>query len=80
MRERRDECEQRHSPRSRPGHRAIDGRTTRHTGHVTSLRVRTRIEDPFGWIETVAGGRKLRYVGLQRNRVWFLLTGAVYMT
>jgi hypothetical protein len=40
---------------------AIDGRTTRHAGHVTSLRIRKRIEEPFGWMKTVAGGRKLRY-------------------
>jgi hypothetical protein len=57
---------------------AIDGRTTRHPGHVTSLRIRKRIEEPFGWMKTVAGGRKLRYIGLQRNRAWFLMTGAVY--
>jgi len=23
-------------------------------------------------------GRKLRYIGLQRNRAWFLMTGAAY--
>jgi transposase len=57
---------------------AIDGRTTRHAGHVTSLRIRKRIEEPFGWMKTVAGGRKLRYIGLQRNWAWFLMTGAVY--
>ena len=57
---------------------AIDGRTTRHAGHVTSLRIRKRIEEPFGWMKTVAGGRKLRYIGLERNRAWFLMTGAVY--
>jgi transposase len=57
---------------------AIDGRTTRHAGHVTSLRIRKRIEEPFGWMKTIAGGRKLRYIGLQRNRAWFLMTGAVY--
>jgi transposase len=57
---------------------AIDARTTRHPGHVISLRIRKRIEEPFGWMKTVAGGRKLRYVGLQRNRAWFLMTGAVY--
>ena len=57
---------------------AIDGRTTRHAGHVTSLRIRKRIEEPFGWMKTVAGGRKLRYIGLQRNRAWFLMTGAAY--
>jgi transposase len=57
---------------------AIDGRTTRHAGHVTSLRIRKRIEEPFGWMKTVAGDRKLRYIGPQRNRAWFLMTGAVY--
>ena len=57
---------------------AIDGRTTRHPGHRTSQRTRPRIEEPFGWIKTIAGGRKLRYRGRQRNRAWFLLAGATY--
>jgi transposase len=56
----------------------IDGRTTRHPGHRVSQRTRPRIEEPFGWIKTIAGGRKLRYIGRQRNRAWFLMTGAVY--
>ena len=56
----------------------IDGRTTRHAGHVVSQRIRKRIEEPFGWMKTIAGGRKLRYIGRQRNRAWFLMTGAVY--
>jgi transposase len=56
----------------------IDGRTTRHEGHAISQRIRKRIEEPFGWIKTIAGGRKLRYIGRQRNRAWFLLTGSVY--
>jgi len=57
---------------------AIDRRTTRHPGHTTSQRIRQRIEEPFGWIKTIAGGRKLRYIGRQRNRAWFLMAGAVY--
>jgi hypothetical protein len=57
---------------------AIDARTTRHPGHVISQRIRKRIEEPFGWIKTVAGGCKLRYKGRQRNRAWFLIAGAVY--
>jgi transposase len=57
---------------------AIDGRTTRHPGHRTSQRTRPRIEEPFGWIKTIAGGHKLRYKGRQRNRAWFLLTTATY--
>jgi transposase len=56
----------------------IDGRTTRHAGHATSQRIRKRIEEPFGWIKTIGGGRKLRYKGQARNRAWFLMTGAVY--
>jgi transposase len=57
---------------------AIDGRTTRHGGHLVSQRIRKRIEEPFGWIKTIAGGRKLRYIGRQRNRAWFKLTAAIY--
>jgi len=57
---------------------AIDGRTTRHAGHAVSMRIRKRIEEPFGWIKTIAGGRKLRYRGRQRNRAWFRITAAVY--
>jgi len=56
----------------------IDRRTTRHETHAISQRIRKRIEEPFGWIKTIAGGRKLRYIGRQRNRAWFLLAGAVY--
>jgi transposase len=36
----------------------IDGRTTRHAGHQTSQRIRKRIEEPFAWMKTVAGGSK----------------------
>jgi transposase len=57
---------------------AIDGRTTRHLGHLVSQRIRKRVEEPFGWMKTVAGGRKLRYIGRRRNRAWFLMSGAVY--
>lgn len=57
---------------------AIDGRTTRHRGHATSMRIRKRIEEPFGWIKTIGGGRKLRYIGRERNRAWFKITTAVY--
>jgi transposase len=57
---------------------AIDGRTTRHGGHEVSLRIRKRIEEPFGWIKTIGGGRKLRYKGRSRNRAWFLMAGAVF--
>ena len=57
---------------------AIDGRTTRHRGHQVSMRIRKRIEEPFGWITTIGAGRKLHYIGRQRNRAWFKITAAVY--
>jgi transposase len=59
-------------------HSAIDARTTRHAGHTVSQRIRKRIEEPFGWAKTIAGGRQLRYRGRDRNRAWFKITTAVY--
>jgi hypothetical protein len=57
---------------------AIDGRTTRHAGHSVSQRIRKRVEEPFGWIKTIGGGHKLRYIGRQRNRAWFKMNAAIY--
>ena len=57
---------------------AIDRRTTRHIGYTISQQARKRVEEPFGWIKTIAGGRKLRYRGRQRNRAWFLTAAASY--
>jgi len=57
---------------------AIDGRTTRHPGYAVSMVKRKRIEEPFGWIKTVAGLRKTRH---RRRRLveWlFVLTAAAY--
>jgi hypothetical protein len=44
---------------------AIDGLTTRRHGRATSIRIRKRIEEPFGWIKTIAGDRQLRYRGAE---------------
>jgi len=66
------------APNTTRQHSTIDGRTTRHPGHAVSQRIRKRIEEPFGWIKTIAGGRKLRYIGKARNRAWFLMAGAIY--
>ena len=57
---------------------AIDGRTTRHAGYEVSQRKRKRVEEPFGWVKTVGAGRKLRYIGRDRNRAWFKMSTAVY--
>jgi hypothetical protein len=56
----------------------IDERVTRHAGYAVSQRVRKRVEEIFGWIKTIGGGRKLRYVGLARNQLWAALAGAAF--
>lgn len=57
---------------------AIDRRVTRHSGYAVSQRIRKRVEEPFGWLKTVAGGRKLRHKGRARNRAWYLFSAATY--
>lgn len=57
---------------------AIDRRTTRHAGYRESQRWRKRVEEVFGWVKTVGGGRKLRYIGVARNRTWAELTASAY--
>jgi len=56
----------------------VDGRTTHHSGYHVSQRIRKRIEEIFGWVKTVGGGRKLRYKGIDRNRLWWELTAVAY--
>jgi transposase len=56
----------------------LDKRTTRHAGYQLSQRVRKRVEEIFGWIKTVGGGRKLRYKGVERNQLWAEFTTAAY--
>ena len=56
----------------------LDRRTTRHPGYRLSQQVRKRVEEIFGWIKTVGGGRKLRYIGLARNQLWAEITVAAY--
>ena len=68
-----------HVARNDRGRRsAIDGRTTRHPGYGRSLRQRKLVEEVFGWLKTVGGGRKLRYIGQRRNRAWLELAAAAY--
>ena len=68
-----------HVSQNQSGRRsAIDGRTTSHGGYAVSQRLRKRVEEIFGWVKTVGGGRKLRYVGLARNRLWAGITAAGY--
>ena len=59
-------------------HSALDRRTSRHAGHAASQRVRKRVEEVFGWLKTVGGGRKLRYCGVARNGLWAEMALAAY--
>jgi len=56
----------------------IDGRTTRHAGYAVSQRIRKRIEEAFGWANTVAGLRKARHRGLPKVDWQFSLAMATY--
>jgi len=57
---------------------AIDERTTRHPGYTLSQRIRKRIEEPFGWIKTIAQLRKTRHRGTRRVGWLFTLAVAAY--
>ena len=63
---------------TRKKHSAIDERTTTFPGYKVSQKVRKRVEEIFGWMKTVGGGRKLRYLGLEKNRLWFTVTATAY--
>ena len=55
-------------------HSAIDGRTTRHSGYAVSLKVRKKIEEPFGWAKTVGGMAQTLHRGIEKVRARFTMT------
>jgi transposase len=57
---------------------AIDKRTTRHAGYQTSLKIRKRVEEIFGWIKTTGVLRKTRHRGLERVECTFTLAVTAY--
>ena len=57
---------------------AINGRTTRHAGYEVSQRKRKLIEEVWGWMKTVGGFRKTRFVGRLRTELAAYLVGAAY--
>ncbi|QIK37095.1 IS5 family transposase [Caldichromatium japonicum] len=59
-------------------HSAVDGRTKRHEGYKTSLKVRKRIEEAFGWIKTVGGLAKTKLIGQAKLTGQALLCFATY--
>jgi transposase len=56
----------------------LDARTTRRAGYVVSQRKRKRVEEIFGWMKTVGGLRRSRYVGIARTGLWAYFVGAAY--
>ncbi len=56
----------------------IDGRTSRSPAYAISQRVRKRVEEIFGWMKTVGGFRKTRYVGLGANQLAAYMIAAAY--
>ncbi len=57
---------------------AIDGRTTRHPGYTVSQQKRKRVEEIFGWLNTVALLRKVKLRGVRRVRWLFTFAAAAY--
>ncbi len=62
----------------KPRKTAIDKRTTRHPGYALSQRLRKRIEEPYGWVKTIAVLRKTRHRGVARVGWMFTLAMAAY--
>jgi transposase len=56
----------------------LDGRTTRHEGYRVSQRKRKRIEEIFGWLKTVAGFRKSRFIGIERTQLYAYFAASAY--
>jgi len=57
---------------------ALDGRTSRHRSYAASQRIRKRIEETFGWIKTIAGLRKTRFIGREKTDFAFTFAAAAY--
>ena len=56
----------------------LDKRTTASKGYETSLKIRKRVEEIFGWIKTVGGLRRTRYRGLERTQAWGYFVAGTY--
>jgi transposase len=61
--------------RSTPG---LDARTTRHDSYMVSQRKRRRVEEIFGWMKSIGGFRKTRFVGVAKTQLAGYLVGAAY--
>jgi transposase len=67
-----------HVAQYRNGRGVVDGRTTRHRGYRSSLRVRLRIEQIFGWLKTTGHLRKTRFKGKRRTQMFAYTAATAY--
>jgi transposase len=56
----------------------LDARTTGKPGYQTSQRIRKRVEEIFGWMKTVGGLRRTRYLGRDRTQAWAYFVAGSY--
>ncbi len=56
----------------------LDRRTTSSGSYQTSQRIRKRIEEICGWIKTIGGLRRSRYLGIERTQAWSYFVAGTY--
>jgi transposase len=56
----------------------LDKRTTGRAGCLRSLRIRKRVEEIFGWIKTIGGLRRSRYLGWERTQAVAYFVAGTY--
>jgi transposase len=56
----------------------LDARTTGQSGYQVSQRIRKRVEEIFGWMKTVGGLRRTRYLGIERTQAWGYFVAGTY--
>lgn len=56
----------------------LDARTTGQSGYQISQRIRKRVEEIFGWMKTVGGLRRTRYLGIERTQAWGYFVAGTY--
>lgn len=61
--------------RKTPG---LDRRTTQQDSYALSQKKRKRVEEIFGWMKTIGGLRRSRFLGVERTGLWAYLVGAAY--
>src|SRR5690606_7616958 len=56
----------------------LDRRTTRSAAYAVSQRKRKQVEEIFGWLKTIGGMRRSRFVGQKKTQMAAYLSAAAY--